>query len=76
METKESVPFTAEEENKLWATVFNTSDPTGLQRTVFFHLGKTVCLQRGQEQHDLKPSQLSRHRNPGRFVYVEHSSKN
>lgn len=62
--------------NILWAAVFNTSDPTSLQRTVFFYLGKAVCLQKGQEQHDLKPSQLSRHRNPGRFVYVEHGSKN
>ena len=75
-ETKEVIPFMAEEEEKLWATVFDTNDPTGLQRAVFFYLGKVLCLRGGQEQRDLKPSQFSWCTDPDRFVYVEHGSKN
>ena len=47
-----------------------------MQRTVFFYLGKNFCLRGGEEQQELKPSQLIRKRNPGQNVYIETGSKN
>ena len=37
---------------------------------------KLLCLRGGEEQQELKPSQLIRKRNPGQYVYVETGSKN
>ena len=47
-----------------------------MQRTVFFYLAKNFCLRGGEEQRELKPSQLIRKRNPDQYVYVETGSKN
>ena len=40
-EKKESVPFNVEEAEQLWSkNVFDVRYPAGLQRAIFFHVGK------------------------------------
>ena len=74
---KKAAVISKSEENHLWASgILGCSSPTALQRTVFFYLGKNFCLRGGEEQQELKPSQLIRKRNPGQNVYVETGSKN
>ena len=69
--------ITKEEENMLWNSgVLGTSTPKALQRGVYFSLGKFFCLRGGEEQRQLKPSQLIRKRDPDQYVYVETGSKN
>ena len=69
--------FTMEEEEKLWDTgVFNINDPVGLQRAVFFYIGKRFCIRGGEEQRKLGPSQLKRSSDPDCYMYIEHGSKN
>ena len=64
-------------EDKLWeAGVLNTSTPIGLQRAVFYYVGKVCCIRGGEEQRNLKPSQFKHYTNPDRYVYSEHGSKN
>ena len=66
-----------EEENMLWdKKILGTSNPLILQRAVFFSVGKVFCLRGGEDQCELKPSQLIRKSNPDRYVYVETGSKN
>ena len=44
-EKKEAVPFNIEEEEQLWLkNMFNVENPTGLQRAIFFYVGKLFCL--------------------------------
>ena len=43
---------------------------------MFFYLGKNFCLRGGEEQRQLKPSQLIRKEDPDHYVYVETGSKN
>ena len=43
---------------------------------VFFYIGKVFCLRGGEEQRQLKPSQLTRKKEPDHYVYVETGSKN
>ena len=38
---------------------------------MFFYVGKVFCLRGGQEQRDLKLSQVVRSSNPDRYTYVE-----
>ena len=65
----------ASDEDVLWTSgVLNTNTPLGLQRAVFFYMGKVCCLRGGEEQRNLKLSQLTRHEN--HFMYSEHGSKN
>ena len=62
-------------EDKLWeAGVLNTSTPIGLQRVVFYYIGKVCCIRGGEEQRNLKPSQFKRYTNPDRYVYSKHGS--
>ena len=42
----------------------NTSTPTGLQRAVFYYIGKVCCIRGGEEQRNLKQSQFKRYSNP------------
>ena len=43
--------FTAEEEAKLWQLeILTIKNPKGLQRAVFFYIGKCFCIRGGQEQ--------------------------
>ena len=66
-----------EDEEKLWkAGVLNTTTPIGLQRAVFYYIGKACCLRGGEEQRGLKPSQFSRLYDPDRYEYTENGSKN
>ena len=69
--------ITKVDEDKLWELrIMNTTTAEGLQKAVFFYVGKVCCLRGGEEQRNLKPSQFSRLTNPDRYVYTEHGSKN
>ena len=49
--------ITADEEEKLWeSSVLNITTPKGLQRAVFYYVGKCFCIRGGQEQRNLGPS--------------------
>ena len=48
----------------------------GTSESSVVYVGKVCCLQGGEEQRNLKPSQFSRLKNPDRYVYTEHGSKN
>ena len=68
--------ISAEEEELLWSSaVLKTDTPMGLVQAAFFFIGKSFCLQGGQEHRQLKLSQLECLRDPDRYVYHEHSSK-
>ena len=67
--------ITAEEEQKLWDhKIFQIDHPKGLQRAVFFYIGKRFCIRGGEEQRSLGPSQFIRSFKPDCFTYVEHGS--
>ena len=73
---KHATVVTEEEEDTLWKSgVISIDDPLALQRAVFFYVGKVFCLRGGQEQRDLKPSQVVRSSNPDCYTYVENGSK-
>ena len=66
-----------DEDEKLWKVgVLNTTTPIGLQRAVFYYIGKACCLRGGEEQRGLKPSQFSRLYDLDRYEYTENGSKN
>ena len=54
----------------------NDGTPLGLQRTVFFNVGKCFCLRGRVEQRNLKLSQIVRSSEPDCYTYVESGSKN
>ena len=61
------------EEQKLWDTgVLSVNSPVGLQRAVFFYVGKR---RGGEEQRKLGPSQFKRSFNPDCYTFIEHGSK-
>ena len=65
------------EEDALWkSNVLNDGTPLGLQRTVFFNVGKCFCLRGGVEQRNLKLSQIVRSSEPDCYTYIENGSKN
>ena len=65
-----------EEEEKLWETgVLNTETPNGLQKVIFYYVGKACCLRGGEEQQNLKPSQFFCQYCPDRYTYIENGSK-
>ena len=69
--------FTNEEEDLLWTSgALSTDTPLGLLRAVFFLNGKNFCLRGGEEHRNLRISQLERVRDPPRYIYTEHASKN
>ncbi len=66
-----------DQEQKLWDSgVFDVAQPVGLQRAVFFYIGKVFCIRGGEEQRKLGPSQFKRSFNPDCYTYIEHGSKN
>lgn len=72
-----AVPFSAEEEKTLWSShILSDSDPKGLQRAVFYYVGKHFCVRGGAEQRSLGPSYFIRSSRPDSYTYVEHGSKN
>ena len=51
---RKNANISKEDEDKLWSSgVLSTKTPDGLQKAVFFYLGKVCCL-RGEEQCNLK----------------------
>lgn len=65
------------EEDTLWlSNVIGDHSPLALQRANFFYVGKAFCLQRGQEQQNLKHSQFTRSVDPVCYTFCEHGSKN
>ena len=76
-ERKSANIITKEDEDRLWDSgVLSTKTPDGLQKAVFYYLGKVCCLRGGEEQHKLKLSQFTRLHNPERYIYTENGSKN
>ena len=53
-----------------------TRTPRTLQNTVFYVVGKMFSLRRGVEMRHIKVSQIKRHANPDKYVYMELVSKN
>lgn len=74
---KKTTPVIQKEDEKklLDSNVFNTTTPEGLQRAVFYYVGKLCCLRGGEEQCNLKPSQFKRNTNPDRYIYSEHGQR-
>ena len=69
--------FNMDEEQKLWDSgVLSVNNPVGLQRAVFFYIGKRFCVRGGEEQRKLGPSQFKRSFKPDCFTFIEHGSKN
>ena len=82
-DVKKTQPLTSHDEIKLWEKgVLRVDTPQGLLNCVFFYNGKNFCLRGGQEQRDLKLSQLHREvvnvegESRVRYTYMEHGSKN
>ena len=80
-EVRHAPLVTADEEEKLWeSSVLNITTPKGLQRAVFYYVGKCFCIRGGQEQRNLGPSNFRFMTKPGDdpycVVYEEHGSKN
>ena len=70
-------PVTEEEEDTLRRTsVLGENSPLVLQRAVFFYVGKCFFLQGGEEQRNLKLSQLVRSSEPNCYTYIENGFKN
>ena len=81
MEVKHASFITPEEEEKLWTTeILSVKTPKGLQRAVFYYIGKRFCIQGGQKQRNLGPSNFKWRSKPGDdlncVTYIEHESKN
>ena len=76
-ESQETEAFSKEEEERLWSSgTLGDDNPRSLLHAVFYLNGKNFCLRGGDEQRNLKISQLKRLNNPNRYVYTENSSKN
>ena len=74
---KSAKVITKADEDKLWELgILNCISAEGLQKAVFYYVGKVCCLRGGEEQRNLKPSQFTRLKNPEQYVYTEHGSKN
>ena len=81
VEVRHADVITVEEEEKLWdSSVLNITTPKGLQRAVFYYVGKCFCVRGGQEQRNLGPSNFRLLCKPGDdphcVIYEEHGSKN
>ena len=82
-EIKATPVMNPDDERKLWTSgVLSLSTPIGLLRAVFFYNGKNFCLRSGQEQRNLKLSQVRREtsildgKELSLYVYCEFGSKN
>ena len=66
-----------EMERKLWSLgILGMSMPQALLNAVFFYNGKSFALRGVKEQLDLRFEQFIRMRDPDRYTYYEHGSKN
>ena len=71
-ESKQTEAFSKNEEEKLWSCgVLGSNNPNSLLRTVFYLNGRNFCLRGGEEQRNLKISQLKRLHNPDIYVYTD-----
>ena len=50
--------------------------PVALQRAIFYYIGKTYCLQSGEEQQGLKLSQFVHSSDLDSYTYIENGTKN
>ena len=76
-QTRQTEAFSKEDEDRLWSSgVLSSENPKSLLRAVFYLNGKNFCLRGGEEQRNLKISQLKRLKNPDQYVYTENASKN
>ena len=76
-QSRQTEAFSKQDEEVLWESgVLSDDSPKSLLRAVFFLNGKNFCLRGGDEQRNLKISQLKRLSNPDRYIYTEKSSKN
>ena len=76
-QSRQTEAFSKQDEEVLWESgVLSDDSPKSLLRAVFFLNGKNFCLRGGDEQRNLKISQLKRLSNPDRYIYTENSSKN
>ena len=82
-ETKATAVLSQCDEDTLWdKKVLDVDTPKGLLRAVFFYNGKNFCLRGGQEQRNLRLSQLKRDtsyidgKEVSSYVYEEFGSKN
>ena len=82
-ETKATAVLSKSDEDTLWDKgVLDLNTPKGLLRAVFFYNGKNFCLRGGQEQRNLRLSQLKRDTSlidgivVSSYVYQEFGSKN
>ena len=61
----------------LWETgVLGCRTPKACSAVCSSTLERVFCLRGGEEQHQLKPSQFVRKKDPNHYVYIETSSKN
>ena len=68
--------ITIEDEQRLWdLAILSVGSPKGLQRTVFFYIGKICCL-RGEEQRLIKSSQFRCSPCGSHYTCTENGSKN
>ena len=82
-ELKATPVMNPDDERKLWTSrVLTLTTPIGLLRAVFFYNRKNFCWRGGQEQHNLKLSQIYKEtstvdgRQLSLYVYCEFGSKN
>jgi len=82
-ETKDTPVVSSDQKEILWTKkILDLDTPIGLLRAVFFFNGKNFCLRGGQEQRNLKISQLSWEtvvvdgKQIGCYTYMEFGSKN
>ena len=57
---KSAAVITEENEDKLWTTgILNVTHPQGLQKAVFFYVGKVCCLRGEEEQRNFSFNNLA-----------------
>jgi len=76
-DSKETEVLSKDEEKQRWeGGVLECNSPKALFQAIFFLNGKNFYLRGGDEHRSLKFSQLNRHNEPNRYVYMENASKN
>ena len=77
VERRSADVITVEMERKLWSLgILGMSMPQALLNAVFFYNGKSFALRGVKEQLDLRFEQFILMRDPDRYTYYEHGSKN
>ena len=77
VERKRASIICQDDEEKLWTSrVLGIHSPIALLNAVFYLNGKSFCLRSVSEHYNLRFSQLVRKKDPDRYIYIEHGSKN